>query len=422
MARTTFRIGLLAALGPLLASCQGTTPEEEIASEVQQAVNVCNATVAANLIVDGIPAYAQCTASTNSAIYSNNGVDTATSAASSDWKQTQRNGGYQCTELLHRYWLFKWNITWLPNGNAGTWCDTTPSSSSGIVQTTTPVHGDAIIFAPGVCGADSSTGHVALIDTVDTAGSKVTYVEQNGSGRRTSAWTCATCFLHVVANNGAGGSSGTGGATSTTGGATATGGTTATGGAAFGTAGRSNTGGRSSTAIGGSAATTGGTATYTGGRAASGGAVTSATGGKTSAPSGGSLATGGSSPSNTGGKSSIGSSAPTGGAVNGSGGASSSSTGGAANGNSTSSAAGGTATTGTPATTSGGDAVGVSFTTTAAGQGVVSNNGVVDQNAGCTCSVPGKRTSGRALGWMGLAIAAVSLRARRRQTKRSAAP
>ena len=415
MARTTFRIGLLAALGPLLGSCQGTTPEEENASQVQQAVNVCNATVAANLIVDGIPAYAQCTASTNSAIYSNNGVDTATSAASSDWKQTQRNGGYQCTELLHRYWLFKWNITWLPNGNAGTWCDTAPSSSSGIVQTTTPVHGDAIVFAPGVCGADSTTGHVALIDTVDTAGSKVTYVEQNGSGRRTSAWTCATCFLHVVANNGAGGSTGTGGATAVTGGTTAIAGTLATGGTAVATGGRSNAGGRSSTATGGSAATTGGVATYTGGRAASGGAATSATGGKTSAPSGGSLATGGSSPSNTGGKSSsIGSSAPTGGAANGNGGASSYSTGGAANGN-------GGATTGTPATTSGGDSVAASSTTTAAGQGVVSNNGVADQDAGCTCSVPGKRTSGRALGWMGLAIAAVSLRARRRHNTKGSA-
>jgi surface antigen len=158
--------------------------------------------VPANRYVDGFPAYAQCSAFQAGAIYSNNGIDTSATKQGADWVQTQRDGGYQCTELIHRYWHFKWNVTWLPRGNAGTWCDTQPPATSGVVQTTTPVHGDALVLAPGSCGASATFGHVALVDTVDNAGAKVSVIEQNQARRGTYMQSCAKCFLHLVANDG----------------------------------------------------------------------------------------------------------------------------------------------------------------------------------------------------------------------------
>ncbi|HET9957080.1 MAG TPA: CHAP domain-containing protein [Polyangiaceae bacterium] len=257
--------GLLSVFGPALLTCGfvacGTAGDQEAVAHVEQAINVCGASVASNLVVDGIPAYAQCDASSNSAIYSNNGVDTATSAASSEWKRTQYNGGYQCTELLHRYWLFKWSVSWIPTGNAGTWCDATPPANSGIVKTTSPVHGDAIVFAPGSCGADSVTGHVALIDTVDSAGSKVTFVEQNRAGRRSSNMSCASCFLHVVANDGTASGSG---------GSSAGGASTGTGGSSSGGRPGMATGGRSGATTGGGSNNSGGTSLEAGGAGAGG--------------------------------------------------------------------------------------------------------------------------------------------------------
>lgn len=161
------------------------------------AANVCNETVPSDRVIDGIPAYQQCTDTTNSAIYSNNGVDTATTSAGADWVKTQGNGGYQCTELAHRYLAFKWAIKSVPNGNAGVWCD--GSLPNGLEKATTPVHGDLIVFAPGSCGADSTTGHVAVIDVVNTNGT-VTFVEQNRANRRSCAVSTAACFLHATAN------------------------------------------------------------------------------------------------------------------------------------------------------------------------------------------------------------------------------
>jgi surface antigen len=164
-----------------------------------QAANICIETVAANRTVDGIPAYAQCTATTSSAIYSNNGVDTSTTSGGTDWVRTQMSGGYQCTELAHRYLYFKWNVKSVPNGNAGTWCDGT--IPAGLEKATTPMHGDLIVFAPGSCGADATTGHVAVIDVVNT-NATVTFVEQNSAGRRSCANSTAACFLHATANTG----------------------------------------------------------------------------------------------------------------------------------------------------------------------------------------------------------------------------
>lgn len=176
--------------------------EEDAIASYAQALNACEETVPTNRYIDGFPAYAQCSAYQNGAIYSNNGIDTSATKVGNDWVQTQPSGGYQCTELVHRYWVFKWNVRWLPRGNAGTWCDTVPPASSGVVQTTTPVHGDAIVLAPGSCGASAMYGHTALVDVVDTANSRVTVVEQNQARRGTYNQSCAKCFLHLVANDG----------------------------------------------------------------------------------------------------------------------------------------------------------------------------------------------------------------------------
>lgn len=269
--------------------------------------NICNETVPSTHVLDGLPAYAQCTDSQNSPIYSNNGIDTATASSGSDWVRTQGSGGYQCTEWAHRYLLFRWNVTRVPNGNAGVWCDGT--IPDGLVKTTTPVHGDIIVFAPGSCGADTTTGHVAVVDVVNSNGT-VTFVEQNRANRRSCATNTAACFLHALANDGssldggipdaasaldgsgsldarpdryrdaispAGGATGTsvGGSGGITGagGQTGTGGITGTGGATA-SGGQSGSGGKSGTSSSG----TGGEAPGTGGRTGAGGSATVSTG------------------------------------------------------------------------------------------------------------------------------------------------
>lgn len=167
--------------------------------------NICAETVPSNRMVDGIPAYNQCDAASGGPIYSNNGVDTAVASAGTGWVRTQMNGGYQCTELAHRYLYFRWNIKTVPNGNAGVWCDAT--LPAGLGKSTTPMHGDLIVFAPGSCGADTTTGHVAVVDVVNS-NNTVTFVEQNRAGRRSCAINTAACFLHVAANDGSHGDGG----------------------------------------------------------------------------------------------------------------------------------------------------------------------------------------------------------------------
>jgi surface antigen len=224
------------------------------AGTAARAANICSETVPTNRFIDGIPAYAQCTASQTSAIYSDDGIDTATTSAGTTWFRTQGSDGYQCTELAHRYLHFKFGVAQVPNGNAGVWCGAT--IPAGLEIATTPVHGDLIVFAPGSCGADATTGHVAVIDIVNTDAS-LTVVQQNSAGRSKYAHSCAACFIHATANvggatdggvtapdagaAGAAGARGTGGAPGT-GGALATGGTSGTGGV-LGTGGVPGTGG-----------------------------------------------------------------------------------------------------------------------------------------------------------------------------------
>jgi hypothetical protein len=199
----------------LIVTCAtlGCTTESTLDEPVGQtaaALSACEETVPADRFVDGIPAYTQCTASQSSAIYSNDGIDTSTTSLGPDWVRTQFSGGYQCTELAHRYLHFVWGVEWLPRGNAGMWCDSIPPDTSGVVQATAPVHGDLMVLAPGSCGADPSTGHVTVVDVVQPDG-RLSVVEQNRARRGTYQPSCARCFLHVVANDGSG-TAGTGGA------------------------------------------------------------------------------------------------------------------------------------------------------------------------------------------------------------------
>jgi surface antigen len=255
---------LIALTSAALAGCNAELERDQVAV-ASAALSVCEEDVPDNRNVDGIPSYAQCDASENSAIYSNNGIDTSTEQVDATWVRTQYSGGYQCTELAHRYLYFKWDVDWIPNGNAGEWCNDAPPSDSGIVQTDTPVHGDIMVLPPGSCGASPETGHVTVVDVVESSG-ELTVVEQNGARRGSYDPSCAECFLHVVANTGEGGASGIGGTSgaggitggaggvgsSSTGGAGGTGGMVASGGTggassggAGGASGASGTGGAS---------------------------------------------------------------------------------------------------------------------------------------------------------------------------------
>ncbi len=163
-----------------------------------QAANICNEDVPEDRYVDGIPAYTQCADSEAVAIWSNDGVSTSFTQED-EWRRTQWDGGYQCTEFANRYLFFVWGVSRVPNGDAGTWCDEEPPE--GLVQSLLPAHGDLIVFAPGSCGASEETGHVAVVDTVDEDNARVVIVEQNRAGRRATDIECAACFLHAVSND-----------------------------------------------------------------------------------------------------------------------------------------------------------------------------------------------------------------------------
>ena len=198
--------------GALLVSavtlgCAGPDPAGESLSRAALGMDVCVESVPADRNVDGIPAYAQCDGTTKANIWSNNGLDTSTTSLGDDWIQTQRGGGYQCTELAYRYMHFRWHVDYR-HGDAREWCD--GDLPSTLVKSASPNHGDLIVFDGGVCGADETTGHIAVVDVVDASGGKVTIVEENRAGRRSTNASCATCFLHAVANDGSSSTAGTG--------------------------------------------------------------------------------------------------------------------------------------------------------------------------------------------------------------------
>jgi hypothetical protein len=211
MERTRSSWAAIASLSSLALACGSPNATSEDVAREQAALNACGETVPEERIVDGIPAYAQCDGVSSGDIWSNNGVDTSSTSGGDGWFRTQRGGGYQCTELARRYLYFVWDINY-QHGNAQEWCD--GELPPTLTLSTTPVHGDLIVFEGGVCGAAQSTGHIALVDEVDTEDASVTFIEQNRAGRRSSDIDCAKCFLHVVANDGtgAGGMAGAGGA------------------------------------------------------------------------------------------------------------------------------------------------------------------------------------------------------------------
>jgi surface antigen len=175
-----------------------TDADSDSDTDTDESFNICGEDVPSEHYVDSIPAYAQCAESQNSDIWSDDGVDTSTERLSSEWIRTQWGAGYQCTEFASRYLKFQWDVMKVPNGNAGTWCDSSPPE--GLVQTDTPVHGDIMVFAPGSCWADRVYGHVAVVDIVDEPGNSVEFVEQNSPGRRSCPINTAACFLHAVEN------------------------------------------------------------------------------------------------------------------------------------------------------------------------------------------------------------------------------
>lgn len=154
---------------------------------------VCNKAAVATL--DGIPAYAYCG---NFNVWSNNGVDTKSTSGGAGWVQTEGGYGYQCVEYAVRYTHFKfgtptsWGISY-----AKQMCATHPA---GLSTSTTPVHGDLIVFAGGSCGADATAGHVAVVDKVNAT--TVTVVQENSAGTQTFNKSCASCFLHAASNTG----------------------------------------------------------------------------------------------------------------------------------------------------------------------------------------------------------------------------
>ena len=250
----------------MLLACGNAPGDAELLGVAQQALNACNETVPTTRAVDGIPAYAQCAGVEDGGIWSNNGVDTATSSQGAGWVRTQNGGGYQCTEFARRYFMFRWGIDY-QHGNAGQWCDGTLPSTLALA--TSPTHGDLIVFAPGSCGADATTGHIAVVDTVDMAGKKVTIVEQNQASRRSTQQSCAKCYLHAVKNDGTVGGSSSGGSPS---GGSSSGG--------------SSSAGSSSSGAGGAGSVAGGAGPGAGGALAGAG---SASGGSASGGAGGSI-------------------------------------------------------------------------------------------------------------------------------------
>ncbi len=190
-------MGLLGVVG-LGSACSSAPPEsvagaDERVGTVTSAIDaVCGGAPVAS--IDGIPAYAYCG---NFDVWSKNGVDVQSQpGAGPGWQQSEAGYGFQCFELASRYMHFKWGV-------ASQWgvlyasqmCNQHPA---GVVVTQNPVHGDLVVFAGGSCGIAAPAGHVAVVESV--SGSSVTAVQQNVAATLTWQKSCASCFLHAVAN------------------------------------------------------------------------------------------------------------------------------------------------------------------------------------------------------------------------------
>jgi hypothetical protein len=126
----------------------------------------------------------------NTDIWSRDGRHTTTTSQGGD-KRTDGGSGYQCVELALRYFYFRWGVTypWEPHF---TWpasmCTGHPTDPDhGVTITPTPVPGDLMVFSArednsSGCGVGTG-GHVAVVNSVDSAHGNVSLVNQNfGSG------------------------------------------------------------------------------------------------------------------------------------------------------------------------------------------------------------------------------------------------
>lgn len=174
-----------------LGACSATP--EDVGQSNAAVDYICSESASATL--DGIPAYAYCG---NFNVWSNNGADTKSSSGGAGWVQTEGGYGYQCVEYAVRYAHFKFGVsTSWGIGYAYEMCGTHPS---GISTTTTPVHGDLVVFTPGACGVDPTAGHVAVVSTQTS--STVTVVQENVAGTYTYNKSCVKCYLHEASNGG----------------------------------------------------------------------------------------------------------------------------------------------------------------------------------------------------------------------------
>jgi hypothetical protein len=183
------RKGLTSLFAILVVAC--SSAPEDVGQSNAPVDYICSEKPTVTL--DGIPAYAYCG---NFYVWSNNGVDTKSASGGSGWVRTEGGFGYQCVEYAIRYTHFRFGtaVGWGIN-YAQQMCATHPASMS---KTTTPVHGDLMIFGGGSCGADPTAGHVAVVDVVNAT--TVGVVQENAAGKHTYNKTCASCFLHDAKN------------------------------------------------------------------------------------------------------------------------------------------------------------------------------------------------------------------------------
>jgi len=182
---------VLTAIG--VVACSSTS--EDVGHSAAAVDYICNEPAGAT--IDGIPAYPFCG---DFNVWSNNGFDTNSTSGGAGWVRTETSAGYQCTELALRYFRFKFGVTtfWPGISYAYQMCAMHPA---GMSVSPTPVHGDLMVFAPGSCGADATSGHVAVVNTVGAT--TLVVVQQNApTSTATYNTSCASCFLHADHNLG----------------------------------------------------------------------------------------------------------------------------------------------------------------------------------------------------------------------------
>jgi surface antigen len=139
----------------------------------------------------GAPSCGTTMASFNGVAAKSNGGDQCTGNACGGYGTYGYN--YQCVELAQRYFGTLYGTTPIWYGNAIDLCHTYPS---GVVQTSSPIPGDLVVFNSG------TWGHVAVITSVTS--STVNVIEQNSSPSGTNSYSRGSnvaCYLHASKNS-----------------------------------------------------------------------------------------------------------------------------------------------------------------------------------------------------------------------------